>query len=157
MEGHFCWEVDLMSFFNPTHIVEQESVIVVTLNYRLGIFGFLNLPEAYKKEGVSSANFGLQDQALAIKWVYENIEQFGGDKEKITIMGESAGSMSVGFHLVNNDAPTSDYFRAAIMQSPYMGFPVKTETHAQKVGSFSADLMLAKCKDDNVEDPMQCF
>jgi len=143
--------------FDPTRIVELEDMIVVTLNYRLGIFGFLNLPDAYKKEGVGSANFGLQDQALAIKWVYENIEHFGGDKEEITIMGESAGSMSVGFHLVNNDAPTSDYFRAAIMQSPYMGFPVKTEQHAMDVGSFTSDLMLAECQNDNVTDPMQCL
>ncbi|MEA3419471.1 MAG: carboxylesterase family protein [Campylobacterota bacterium] len=143
--------------FDPKHIVELEDVVVVTLNYRLGIFGFLNLPEAYKKEGVSSANFGLQDQAMVIKWVYDNIEHFGGDKEKITIMGESAGSMSVGFHLVNNDSPTSDYFRAAIMQSPYMGFPVKTDEHAQEVGSFTANLMIEACKDDNVSDPIQCL
>ena len=143
--------------FDPTRIVELENVIVVTLNYRLGIFGFLNLPEAYKKEGVNSANFGLQDQAMAIKWVYENIEHFGGDKEKITIIGESAGSMSVGFHLVNNDAQTSDYFRAAIMQSPYMGFPIKTDVLAQEVGSFSAGLMLDVCKVANITDPMQCL
>ena len=144
--------------YDPVHIVEREDMVVVTLNYRLGIFGFLNLPEAYKKEGVSSGNFGLQDQALAIKWVYENIEDFGGDKEKITIMGESAGSMSVGFHLVNNDAQTSDYFSAAIMQSPYMGFPVKTDTHAQEVGTFSAGLMTDECeKDENVTNPMQCL
>ena len=144
--------------FDPTRIVQLEDTIVVTLNYRLGIFGFLNLPEAYKKEGVVSANFGLQDQALAIKWVYENIELFGGDKEKITIMGESAGSMSVGFHLVNNDTQTSDHFRAAIMQSPYMGFPIKTEQHAQEIGSHSTDKMIEECKkDENIIDPMQCL
>ncbi len=144
--------------FNPQHIAEFEDMVVVTLNYRLGIFGFLNLPDAYKKEGVTSANFGLQDQAMAIKWVYENIEHFGGDKEKITIMGQSAGSMSVGFHLVNNDAETSNYFRAAIMQSPYMGFPIKTDEQALDVGSYSANAMIEECKkDDNVSDPIQCL
>ncbi|MFY0674808.1 MAG: carboxylesterase family protein [Bacteroidia bacterium] len=74
----------------------KEGVIVVTMNYRLHIFGFLAHPElSAESESGTSGNYGLMDQQMALKWVYENIEAFGGDPNRITIAGESAGSMSV--------------------------------------------------------------
>lgn len=77
----------------------QQCVILVTLNYRLGIFGFasLALPDY-------SGNMGLKDQRMAIQWVHENIEAFGGDVNKITLFGESAGGASVLFHTLNADS-----------------------------------------------------
>jgi para-nitrobenzyl esterase len=72
------------------------GIVAVTVNYRLGVFGFLSHPELTKESPHgSSGNYGLMDQALALKWVYENIAAFGGDPERITIAGESAGSVSV--------------------------------------------------------------
>ncbi|MDR1644137.1 MAG: carboxylesterase family protein [Clostridiales bacterium] len=72
----------------------KKGVILVSINYRLGAFGYLAHPELTKESG-SSGNFGLLDQVQALKFVYENIKDFGGDPEKITIFGQSAGSMSV--------------------------------------------------------------
>lgn len=71
--------------FGPDFMIERE-IILVTINYRLGMLGFLNLgtPEY-------SGNMGLKDQQMALKWIYENIEAFGGDKNKITIGGSSTG------------------------------------------------------------------
>lgn len=70
----------------PDFLVEK-GVILVTINYRLGILGFLSLdlPEY-------SGNMGLKDQQLALKWTHQNIEYFGGDKNRITIFGQSAGN-----------------------------------------------------------------
>ncbi|KAH9514789.1 hypothetical protein Btru_023646 [Bulinus truncatus] len=76
--------------YNPGSLVTNENIIVVTVNYRLGILGFLST-----EDNASPGNYGLWDQILAIKWVKRNIEAFGGDPNDITIAGESAGGASV--------------------------------------------------------------
>ena len=74
----------------------RRGVIAITANYREGIFGFFSHPELSKESTYKgSGNYGFLDQVAAIRWVRENISAFGGDPERITIMGESAGSMSV--------------------------------------------------------------
>ncbi|KAJ0183513.1 hypothetical protein K1T71_001489 [Dendrolimus kikuchii] len=74
----------------------QHNVVIVTINYRLGIFGFLCLDT----EEVPG-NAGLKDQALALKWVNENISKFGGDPKNITVFGESAGGASTIYHILS--------------------------------------------------------
>lgn len=74
----------------------RKGIIVVTANYREGIFGFFAHPELSRETSYKgSGNYGLMDQAAAIKWVHDNIKAFGGDPNLITIVGESAGSFSV--------------------------------------------------------------
>ncbi len=76
----------------------KKGVVVVTINYRLGIFGFLAHPELTKESDVrSSGNYGLQDMVAALQWVQKNIAAFGGDPKRVTIFGESAGSSAVNF------------------------------------------------------------
>ena len=80
----------------------RHGIVAVTANYREGIFGFFSHPQLSKETSYKgSGNYGFMDQAAAIKWVYENIEAFGGDPKQITIVGESAGSMSVSALLVS--------------------------------------------------------
>ncbi|KAJ5488048.1 carboxylesterase [Penicillium desertorum] len=98
-------------FYNGTSLAVNEDVVVVTINYRLGVFGFSNCPEICKKE----RNVGFLDQRLALDWVSRNIEQFGGDATRVTIFGQSAGGYSVK-QLVANP-PTPQPFQAAIIQS----------------------------------------
>lgn len=88
----------------------QNDVIVVMINYRLGVFGFLSLdiPEA-------AGNMGLKDQVKALKWVKNNIEKFNGDKDNITVFGISAGSASVEYLLMSPSA--NGLFHKAILQS----------------------------------------
>ena len=109
-------------FFNG-HSFEKEmdgeayakrDVILVTINYRLGMLGFFAHPDLTKRDG-SSGNYGLLDQIEAIKWVKNNIDTFGGDPENITIFGQSAGGRSV--EILCALPCTKGLFRRAIMQS----------------------------------------
>src|SRR6478736_864409 len=80
----------------------KKGIVVVTVNYRLGIFGFYAHPELSKEASYKgSGNYGLLDQALSLKWVQKNIAAFGGDPKKVTIAGESAGSISVSAQMVS--------------------------------------------------------
>jgi para-nitrobenzyl esterase len=94
----------------------EQGVILVTINYRLGAFGFLAHPELSREsEFGSSGNYGLLDQIEALKWVQRNISGFGGDPERVTIFGESAGGGSVFTLLVS---PLADgLFHRAIAES----------------------------------------
>jgi para-nitrobenzyl esterase len=80
----------------------QKGIVAVTVNYRLGVFGFLSHPEL-TKESVhhSSGNYGLLDQNAALRWVQKNIAAFGGDPKRVTIAGESAGSISVSAQMAS--------------------------------------------------------
>jgi para-nitrobenzyl esterase len=74
----------------------RKGVVVVTINYRLGVFGFLAHPELTGESGRgASGNYGLMDQLAALRWVHDNVEAFGGDPRNVTIFGESAGSFAV--------------------------------------------------------------
>ena len=84
-----------------THLA-QQGVVVVSMNYRLGIFGFFVHPELAKESGRNSAgNYGLLDQLAALEWVHDNIAAFGGDPGNVTIFGESAGSFSVSAQMAS--------------------------------------------------------
>lgn len=94
----------------------RQGVIFVSFNYRVGVFGFLALPELSKESPDKvSGNYGLLDQVAALKWVKQNIAAFGGDPEKVTIAGQSAGSISVGAMVLSPLA--KGLFRGAITQS----------------------------------------
>ncbi|MGA7886556.1 MAG: carboxylesterase/lipase family protein [Acidobacteriaceae bacterium] len=84
-----------------THLA-QKGVIVVSMNYRLGIFGFLVTPElAAESPQHAAGNYGLMDQTAALRWVQKNIARFGGDPKNVTIFGESAGSLSVAAQMAS--------------------------------------------------------
>ncbi|KAF2892971.1 hypothetical protein ILUMI_13205 [Ignelater luminosus] len=80
---------------NPTHLLNKD-IVLVTLNYRLGPLGFLSTGDV-----VSSGNIGLKDQNMAIRWVKANIVYFGGDPDRITLSGQSAGGASAHFHMLS--------------------------------------------------------
>ncbi|CZR65500.1 related to cholinesterase [Phialocephala subalpina] len=113
---------------NPAGILERaqenngEGVIFVALNYRLGILGWLS-GSTYQQNATS--NLGLHDQALALKWIQNNIHLFGGDPGRVTVFGESAGGSSILAQLTAYGGTKSAPFKRAIMQSPAY-FPVAT-------------------------------
>ena len=97
----------------------KQGMVVVSINYRLGIFGFLAHPElSAESEQQVSGNYALLDQIEALRWINKNIGSFGGDKQNVTIVGESAGALSVMYLLASPQA--RGLFAKAIMQSAYM-------------------------------------
>lgn len=99
-------------------VKQGQPVIVVTSNYRVAGYGFLGGKDLLAE---GSTNLGLRDQRLGLEWVSDNIEAFGGDPEKVTIWGESAGSISVFSHMVAYDGDHTykgkPLFRGAMMNS----------------------------------------
>ncbi len=102
------------AFDVPPALLEDGNVIVVSMNYRLGVLGFFAHP-ALDAEGHLNANYGLMDQQFALRWVRSNIAGFGGDPDRITIFGTSAGALSVYSHLASPTA--AGLFHGAIAQS----------------------------------------
>lgn len=116
--------------------MSKKGIVVVTCNYRLNIFGFLAHPELSAEAPYkASGNYGLLDQAAALKWVQKNIAAFGGNPKKITIAGESAGSASVSYQMVS---PLSKNMIAGAIGESGAGItptmPPASLTEAEKAG-----------------------
>ncbi len=101
--------------YNGANLARKGDVVVVTINYRLAPYGFLNLNEITRGKIPATGHEGLLDQTAALKWVRQNIAAFGGDPDNVTIFGESAGGMSVGSLLALPAA--KGLFHKAIPQS----------------------------------------
>jgi para-nitrobenzyl esterase len=99
---------------DPRKFIAQGQVVFVTINYRLGGLGFLDLPQLTGEGANGPGNYGLLDQQAALRWVHANITRFGGNPNDVTIAGQSAGGMSVCDHLAS---PTAHglFQRAVIM------------------------------------------
>jgi para-nitrobenzyl esterase len=94
--GAFITGAGSVPWYNGTSFAANHDVVVVTVNYRLGAFGFLHLDDIGGEDVAGSGNLGILDQVAALEWVRDNIEAFGGDPNNVTAFGESAGAMSVG-------------------------------------------------------------
>lgn len=153
--GSLTWGANSEPFYDGAALARRGAV-VVSINYRLGVFGYLTHPQlsARSPDGVSG-NYGLRDQIAALEWVKCNIAAVGGDPRNVTIAGESAGALSVLYLMVTPAA--RGLFTRAIAQSAYMiSMPaLKDERNghepaeragarlAAKLGAADADALLA--------------
>lgn len=110
----------------------QNNVVLVTINYRLGVMGFLASEEM-------TGNYGIADQVLALKYVNSNIKGFGGNPNKVTIAGQSAGAMSVGTHIISS--ASKGLFQQAIMESNPLALPFHTRSSAAKNAKSAFDYL----------------
>jgi para-nitrobenzyl esterase len=131
--------------YDPSKLVAQ-GVGVVTINYRLGYFGFFAHPELSAEQGGGSGNYGLMDQQAAIQWVKTNIANFRGDPSNITIFGESAGGLSVNAQIASPRA--AGLFSKAIVQSGAYNLSQPTLDQAHAGGSAVANA--AGCTDQSL-------
>ncbi|OCH90540.1 alpha/beta-hydrolase [Obba rivulosa] len=127
----------------------DEPLIYVSLNYRLSAFGFLSSKEV-QEAGVG--NLGLRDQRQALRWIQNYIGAFGGDPEKVTIWGESAGSWSVALQLLTNGGNPEGLFRAAFLES---GSPLPVGNITQVQSTYDALVADANCTGS--ADTLQCL
>lgn len=104
--------------YDGQDLVNTTGSIVVTINYRLGLLGFL-----YTGASITG-NYGLMDQEMAMRWVQANIGSFGGDPRRVVLVGQSAGAMSIGVHL--SRPSTAGLYSAAIMHSNPFALPFRT-------------------------------
>merc|ERR1711910_212522 len=132
----------------PGKLLERD-MILVAMQYRVGPLGFMCLPD-----DEIAGNMGLLDQNLALKWVHDHISHFGGDPDRVTIMGESAGSASVTYHMLS---PLSEpYYHQAIAESgsalSSWAFDSEPEEHAKDIaGGFLG------CPTDSIKDMVNCI
>lgn len=120
--GSFLSGVSSLDVYDGQYLAAEQNVVVVSMNYRVGALGFLAMGQ-----DSSPGNQGLMDQTLAMRWVQDNIHEFGGDPNQVTIFGESAGAASVSLHLLS---PISrNLFQRAIMQSSAATAPWATVDH----------------------------
>ncbi|KAK3832698.1 MAG: Carboxylesterase family-domain-containing protein [Linnemannia elongata] len=118
--------------FEPGNLVSRGGVVVVTLNYRLGIFGFFENPPLIPRSK-ATGNLAIRDQMMALQWVQDNIVAFGGDPDQVTIFGESAGGYSMRALL---SIPAAfGLYRNAISQSDLLGIPFSSPKVAGQIGA----------------------
>jgi para-nitrobenzyl esterase len=135
--GAFVMGAASLPVYDGGPLCELGDAVVVTLNYRLGSFGFLWLGADAERMGVAP-NLGLLDQIAALRWVHDNIAAFGGDPDDVTLFGESAGASSVCALLL---APAARaLFQRAISQSSALGLQLPS----QELAARSAQLLLDK-------------
>ena len=131
--GAFLSGSGSVPIYNGTNLA-AKGVVVVTMNYRLGVFGFLALPELAGESDIgSSGNYGLEDVIAVLQWVHANIAGFGGNPSLVTVGGQSAGAMMVNDLLLSG--PAKGLFARAIAESGSgMGLPLMTLSEAEDWG-----------------------
>ncbi|KAK1148709.1 hypothetical protein N8T08_008594 [Aspergillus melleus] len=139
-------------YYDGTGLIQQadDNLIVVTINYRLGAFGFL-AGEPLLSQGVFNA--GLHDQRAALAWVQAYIQLLGGDPDNVSAWGQSGGGGSLMYHLIAEGGNIDPLFRRAILQSPSFGVNANHEVIYKRFRDFAA---AAKCPTEG-EDSLRCL
>lgn len=127
--GAFVMGAGSVPIYNGQSFAARHDLVVVTLNYRLGLFGFLLIDDL----GGDQGNLGLLDQIAALAWVRDNIAAFGGDPSRVTVMGESAGAMSIAYMLAMPAA--RGLFHGAILCSGAGALEPPTRDAAEAFGT----------------------
>ncbi|XP_055892358.1 cholinesterase 1-like [Biomphalaria glabrata] len=148
--GGFFSGSSALDVYDGSVLAKKNNVIVVSFNYRVGALGFL-----YTGDAECPGNVGLLDQVMALQWIKENVLNMGGDPNTITLFGESAGAVSVGFHLMSN--LSRNLFNNAIMMSgsPIVDWGIKTREDAlNRTQSLASDL---GCSSKNLTTLVNCL
>lgn len=140
IHGGANWlESSRLKCYHGDALASAGEVVFVSLNYRLGVFGFLDVSVLGDNSYAGSHSHGLLDQLEALRWIRRNIAHFGGDPENVTLMGESAGSVDISWLLAGGHL--RGLVRRAVMMSGYAGLPgLSGNLEAGLAGASAADL-----------------
>ncbi|WKY15850.1 hypothetical protein Q1695_000938 [Nippostrongylus brasiliensis] len=153
--GGFWSGTSTLEVYDGRILPVEENVILVSMNYRVSMFGFL-----YLGRREAPGNMGLWDQQLALKWVHKNIDVFGGDPNRIVLFGESAGAASVNMHMLS--ARSTPYFQRAIIQSGAATAPWAIEPREVALARTIVLYNAMKCGNMSLQNPdydkiLDCF
>ena len=141
-----------LDMYDGARLAREQGLVVVTINYRLGVLGYLAHPglSAESEQGISG-NYGLMDQILALEWVKRNISAFGGDADNVTVAGESAGALSVV--MLMTSPKSKGLFDKAIAESAYMVTmaALKDQRNGLPSGEATGEALAQKMGADDVE------
>lgn len=151
--------------YNASVLVEQSvkaksPIMVITINYRLGPLGFLASSEVLQgqREGTAVLNAALHDQRFALKWVHSNIAKLGGDAGKVTLFGQSAGSVLTAMQLLYKGGQTKGLYRAVILQSGSASIqPVLNATSTFIENRYESFAKLAGCASPGKRGTLACL
>lgn len=134
--------------YNPSILVQEQDIVVVTVNYRLGILGNLAI------DNVAPANLSLMDQICALEWVRSNIASFGGDPQNVTIFGQSAGGFSVYCLLLAEG--TDHLFQRAILQSAPLALATGRDGMVRDMGEAALSELGPQLLTASINDVLSC-
>lgn len=146
--GSFVGGSSAMTFYDGS-VLARRGVIVVTFNYRTHVLGFLAHPELTRESpDGASGNYGLLDILAALRWVKGNIAGFGGDPDRVTVFGESAGASAIGLLLTS--PLSTDLVDGAILESPGLARPLATLPEAEAAGQKLGNLQQLRAMEPQV-------
>lgn len=148
--GSFTTGTSTLDVYDGQYLAARQGIIVASLQYRLGVLGFL-----YTGTEEAPGNMGLLDQQAAMSWIYYNIESFGGDNSKITIIGESSGAASVSHHLLANSS--WPYFNNAIMLSSTSLSPWAIDKPKNLLQDTQTFAKRMNCSDSDLGEILKCL
>lgn len=137
--------------YDPSRLVAEGDTVVVTVNYRQGLFGSMSHPALDEGGEITSGNYGLEDQQAALRWVGENADAFGGNTDNVTIFGESGGGFDVCAHLASERS--AGLFDKAIVQSA----PCVSDWAPSRAEGQARDIAIADTLCPEAEDVEACL
>lgn len=150
--GAFTGGGNSYDIYDGRFIAALGDVLVVVPNYRLSTFGFLN-----SGTGDVPGNMALHDQLLALRWLHENAEQFGGDRESILVVGHSAGAMTAALFMASPLVARHGSFQRAYLMSGAMRTPMPINKGKRAKASFAQIAASVGCRAEQVASQVQCL
>jgi len=155
-----------MPLHDGARLAKEQNIIIVSIQYRLGVMGFFGsaelaqeepgpdpyFPESFAQKGRAWGNYGIRDAAAALQWLQENVHRFGGDKDRVTAFGESAGAILIHYLMLSPSVPGNLFHRAILQSGTATALPARSRASAQAVFDYLIAELRPEFKSATAED-----